>query len=410
LTDYPKLRLIEAFPAQDNLICLRDPLGFSDKMLLVPPNIYFICTLFDGKHAMIDIQAEYTRRFGDLLFSDKIKEIIEQLDQNLFLDSERFARAKAEAEEAFRTTPVRSAAHAGSAYESDPDKLRAQLDAYFTAEGGPGLPGSGRSDADRPDTDLIGLIAPHIDPRRGGLCYASSYAELFRSCSARTFVVFGISHMPTEKPFVLCDKDFETPLGNVPADRDLIAALSNRCRTDFTVDAFVHRQEHAVEFQALFLRYLYTEDITIVPLLCSSLGPSLRTGHSPYEDPEVRDFIDALAETLAGGKREICLLAGVDLSHIGGRFGQSLQLSPELLKRVEEDDLNMMRIVLDLDAEGFADLIAGEKDRRNVCGVPALYTMLKVIDAHRARLLRYDQAPEEATQSVVSFVSAAFYA
>ena len=45
-----------------------------------------------------------------------------------------------------------------------------------------------------------------------------------------------------------------------------------------------------------------------------------------------------------------------------------------------------------------------------MCGVPALYTLLKVTAARSARLLRYDQAVEEPTQSVVSFAAAALYA
>ena len=69
----------------------------------------------------------------------------------------------------------------------------------------------------------------------------------------------------------------------------------------------------------------------------------------------------------------------------------------------------MMQNVVDLDAEGFVDFIRQEKDRRNECGVPAIYTLLKLIDSQSARMLRYDQAAEEATQSVVTFTAAAFY-
>ena len=72
MSDCPLLRPLEAFPVKDNLIGLRDPLGFSKQVLLLSPNTFFICTLFGGKHTIIDIQAQYTRRFGDLIFSDKI--------------------------------------------------------------------------------------------------------------------------------------------------------------------------------------------------------------------------------------------------------------------------------------------------------------------------------------------------
>ena len=436
-SNYPKLRYVEAIPAQDGMICLRDPLGFSDKMLLLPIDVYFICSLFDGKHSILDIQTEYARKFGNLLFEARAREIIEQLDSCLFLDSRRFAEARTEALESFRKSPLRKASHAGAAYEVDPEKLRLQLRGFFAPPEGPGLPlqeGHGlppqespgrppqvppRTDLPRPDLPganppsgkLRGLIAPHIDLRRGGPCYAWSYAELARECTARTFVVLGISHIGTQRRYVLTDKDFETPLGTVPANRELIEAISSRCRIDFSVDEFTHRQEHSIEFQALFLQYLFAgrEDISIVPILCSSLNSIILAGNSPVEDPEAGNFIDALKEAVSRYDREVCVIAGVDLSHVGQRFGQDLALSPNLLAKLEEDDRNMMQNVVDLDAEGFVDFIRQEKDRRNVCGVPAIYTLLKLIDSQSARMLRYDQAAEEATQSVVTFTAAAFY-
>ena len=70
MNDYPKLRGVEAIPIRDNQICLRDPMGFSEKMLLLNPATLFICSLFDGRNSIVDVQAQYTRRFGDLLFND----------------------------------------------------------------------------------------------------------------------------------------------------------------------------------------------------------------------------------------------------------------------------------------------------------------------------------------------------
>jgi len=91
--DYPKLRPINAFPVQmsgQSLICLQDSQNISEKALFLPPQTYYIVTLLDGQHSLLDIQAEYMRQFGDLLFTEKLQEIIHQLDENFFLESERF--------------------------------------------------------------------------------------------------------------------------------------------------------------------------------------------------------------------------------------------------------------------------------------------------------------------------------
>ena len=69
----------------------------------------------------------------------------------------------------------------------------------------------------------------------------------------------------------------------------------------------------------------------------------------------------------------------------------------------------MLEYVEKLDGEGFFSSILKERDRRRICGLPAIYTMLKVLEAKEGRLLRYGQAYTPETQSVVSFASLGFY-
>lgn len=131
-----------------------------------------------------------------------------------------------------------------------------------------------------------------------------------------------------------------------------------------------------MEFQVLLLRYLFPErkDLRIVPVLCSSL-PQVLTGEPPQANAEAEEFLAAMGEVLAQREEGAVLIAGVDLSHLGRRFGQELNLA----------------------------------DRRNVCGVPGIYSLLRLLPPASARLLCYGQAPDPETQSVVTFMSAAFY-
>jgi len=403
--DYPKLRPVEALPTQEELIALRDPQGFSDKLLLVPPPLFFVVSLFDGRHSLLDIQEEYTRTFGELLFREKVRQIVEQLDEALFLDSDRFRLARARMVEEFRAATVRQATHAGVSYEARPEQLERQLASLFTDPEGPGPP-----DSSRPSGRLRALIAPHIDLNRGGRCFAWSYAELARECRANTFVILGIAHVPTRHPFVLTAKDFQSPIGPVAADRDFLKELDSHCRTNFYEDEFVHRNEHSVEFQTLFLKYLYreSEKLKIVPILCS-LPPQLYhdgeiTGHT-----EIEEFIEALGAVVKKRGSEVCCIAAVDLSHVGRRFGQEMDMSPELLRRVESADRAMINTILSGEAETFVREILQDQDRRNVCGVPAIYALLRVLDPREGKLLRYEQAVDAATQSMVSFMAGAFY-
>jgi AmmeMemoRadiSam system protein B len=404
--EYPKLRPVEAFAVEGNVICLRDPEGFTDKIIMLKPEAFFICTLFDGTHSILDIQAEFTKQFGVLLISDTIHQIIRQLDQCLFLENERYFEARKNAIDAFRTNPLRSAMHAGTAYESDADKLKGQLDNFFIQKDGPGYP-----DTSDPTGRLVGLIAPHIDIRRGGLCFAKSYAELARECKAKIFLILGIAHSQTEKTFVLTEKDFETPFGTVRSEKRFISLLKQKCKEDFFQDEFVHKTEHSVEFQVLFLKYLFQHNngIAIIPVLCSSMHRSIAKGISPYEEEEIKDFIDALRATLAEFDDDVCIIAGVDLSHIGQRFNQNITVTDTIIDQLEKNDKKLLAPVLEGDAENFMKLINEQQDRTNVCGIPAIYTLLKVIKPAESKLLLYDQAVDYTTNSIVSFAGAGFY-
>ncbi|MBN2323186.1 MAG: AmmeMemoRadiSam system protein B [Spirochaetes bacterium] len=402
--EYPKLRPLEAIPAEEGTVCLRDPAGFSDKLVFLPRELFFIVILFDGSHSILDIQEAYTRKFGELLFSARVREIIDKLDSALFLESERFEKYKENAIAGFKRLKIRPALHAGVAYEGDPAGLKARLDGLFEGAGE-----TASTSEERNEGTMAGIIAPHIDIKRGGGCFAQSYRALSFGSSADTFVVLGISHVPTARRFVLTDKDFETPLGAVPCDRVLTSELKGACGTDFYEDEWTHRQEHSVEFQAVFLRYLYPEKkIRIVPVLCSSreddyLVPSLG------KDPEFAEFTQALADAASKRKDRLCFIASVDLAHLGKRFGQDIRIDPPFLESAKQKDEAMIAHITDLDAEGFLGYIVKENDSRNVCGVPAIYAFLKLVDAKRAELFGYEQSVENETGSVVTFMSAGFY-
>jgi len=60
------------------------------------------------------------------------------------------------------------------------------------------------------------------------------------------------------------------------------------------------------------------------------------------------------------------------------------------------------------DSQGFYLKIAQEQDRRHVCGLPSLYTMLRLLDDAEGQLLSYDQWVDETGQGLVSFASLIF--
>ena len=128
--EYPRLRPVEVLPTTlrgQQVFCLRDPMHYTDAIVSVPPQTAAILDLFDGRHSLLDIQEAFARRFGVLLFREQLQQVIQSLDDCLLLESPRFAGHREALEDAFRRAPHRPARLAGTAYPSDPEALRREL-------------------------------------------------------------------------------------------------------------------------------------------------------------------------------------------------------------------------------------------------------------------------------------------
>ena len=157
----PKVRSLEAFPIQvegKEMVGIKDPVGISPEVIFVPPEAFFLISLMDGTNGLRDMQAAYMRKYGTLLFSDRIAELISQLDSYFLLENRHFEDHLQRLRDEFKQEGFRKAAFANRGYEADPAILKAQLTGYFTQQGGPGLPDEGAE-----KKVLRGFVAPHID-------------------------------------------------------------------------------------------------------------------------------------------------------------------------------------------------------------------------------------------------------
>ncbi len=403
----PRLRPLEAFPVQHEgreMIALRDPAGYTDAIMLLPRVLLEIVSLFDGEHSIADIQAAVMRRYAELVPRERITEIADALDEQGFLDSSRFAERRAAIDRAFLEAPTRPAAHGGGAYPLDPAEVRTFFDSFFAPPEGPGAVDGGGPGRPR----VIGAIAPHIDFHRGGSAYAWAYRDVAERSDADLFVVLGTCHAGMANPFALTLKAYESPLGQVPVDREFAEALATRARQDCFGSEAAHRKEHSIEFQAVFLRHLFAgrREISIVPVLASFAHEALASGGRVDDDPRIPRFLEALGETIAASGRRVTLIAGADLAHVGPRFGDPEPVSPADLATLGGEDRAMLEAVEAGDAEAFFDGVARDGDRRRICGLSPIYALLRALGGARGTLRRYGQWPDP--QGVVTFASVVF--
>ena len=415
MADKPRVRGIEAFPVQQDgktIIYLKDPLNFATPLGISPVG-YFLLVHFDGRHAYNDLREVFEQRFRSPLARAEFDQFVAMLDQHYYLKSERFEKYQQVVIDEFRARPSRAPAHVGGGYKNDPVELTAQLDSYFVEAKGPGLPAATNNTA-----TPKAIVAPHIDFHRGGPAYAWAYKPLAESAGADLYIILGTSHCGGQTPYILTRKNFETPLGLVETDSEFVEQLQAQSSEDCFVDEYLHRGEHSIEFQVLFLKYIAQKraalngeperPFKIVPILVSSFHSMMVSQTLPEATAPVGNFLRTLRQLAQQDTRRICFVAGVDLAHVGKQFGDEEPVDEQFLKWVEAEDRQLVDRLVDLDAPGFFNEISKDEDKRKICGFAPLYSLIHLLDGARGNHLHYGQAFTPETGSAVTFTSLVF--
>jgi AmmeMemoRadiSam system protein B len=214
-------------------------------------------------------------------------------------------------------------------------------------------------------------------------------------------VALGVAHASPQSPWVMTRKSYETPYGPLEVDAELFAEIQKNLWYDGTEEEAVHRREHSLEFQAVWLKALWGDQAPRwVPLLTSAFerfAPDQPPSTVERLEASIRHIGALLKRRVEEGQR-ILILGGVDFAHVGPRFGDEIALTPEVEKKIEAEDRKSIALASRLEADAFYLSGVGENAWRKVCGLSATYTALRWMRAiapeARGRLLTYGQAPD----------------
>ncbi len=382
------------------MITFVDPLQLSRQIPAVERGLIPLLEMLDGSHDLRDIQMKLMRSSGGTLVPlENIEAIIRMLDQAFMLESESFLLKKTDLVQEFEGSPMRQAAHAGRSYDADPARLTA-----FIADAERELPPLGQEQSDE---DVAGVMAPHIDI---GVAL-KTYVDVYRRLEDRhydTVIVFGVNHNGSGGLYCISEKTYVTPLGDLSAEREFIATLRGRVAPGtLTAGDFDHKTEHSIEFQTIFLRHYLQGDFRIVPILCGSIHEFILEGRSPFEDDRFVSMVQALASLIEERPARVLLVAGVDFSHIGPKFGHDAP-AERLLSRAQEDDESILKYLEKGEPEELFAFTARTQDRYNVCGLPALLVFSALLKGCRAEVIDHKAYDEQATRSAVTYASMVF--
>lgn len=392
------------------LFVLRDLEELTDKPLALSAGGMLLVSLLDGRRDAAAVAEEFEKATGNAVEDEVVLELAGALDEAGYLETPATAEKRRKARDEFKLGKVRPAVFAGPSYPAEPQALRAAIDGWLDA--GPKRKAASSPSAPAP----YALVAPHIDFNRGGPSYAHAYQALSERKAPDVVVALGVAHVSPDSPWTFTPKPYQTPFGDMQVDAELYDKLAAQLWYDPRADEWTHKNEHSLEFQATWLRWLWGERAPKwVPILVSSFERFSPDG-APSRIPTVTQALDKMAAVLAEEQargRSVLVLNGIDLAHVGPRFGDELELTPELEKKIEAEDRESLVAALAHDADGFYASAARDDGWRKVCGLSALYTGLRLTKglsggkAAPGRLLSYGQAPDPAG-GIVSFASAIF--
>ena len=206
---------------------------------------------------------------------------------------------------------IRPSPIAGHWYSANPQALRESIDDYLAAASLPPIKGK-----------VVGLIVPHA----GHLYSGPVAAYAFRAVAGMAIdlaVVVSPMHQYHPSPLLTsAHKAYATPLGDVPIDREAVAAIDRAMVTElgFGLSTIALDQEHSLEIELPFLQCVISGAFNLLPIMMRDQTPEV-----------ARSLGGALARTLAG--RSALLVASSDLSHFYPQE-QADQLDAAFLEQV----------------------------------------------------------------------------
>jgi MEMO1 family protein len=204
---------------------------------------------------------------------------------------------------------------------------------------------------------IVGAVVPHAGLVYSGPVAAHVYDALANDGFPETFVILGPNHNGIGAGVATTEEDFETPLGVVSIDHDIVSRLKGVVEND----PVSHRFEHSIEVQLPFLQYI-DRNIKIVPI---SMG---------FQDYETAvDTAKMLKKAISG--RDVCIIASSDLSHY---------IPPEKARQL---DAKVIEMILALDPKGMYDIVTSNDI--TMCGYGPVMTMLMSCGGKEAKLLKY---------------------
>jgi AmmeMemoRadiSam system protein B len=269
---------------------------------------------------------------------------------------------------------VRPSILAGTWYPKKPEQIQHVIQTFFQKVDSPPVPGP-----------VLGLICPHAGYIYSGQTAAYGYHQLKNQSFDVVVILSPMHHYGPGDYVINGDIAYETPLGEVPVQRDLLNKLIERVK----IETIFFDQEHAIEIQLPFLQSVL-DSFSIIPIM---------VGHNRVD--QVEEMVSGLVDILDGSHP--LLIASTDLHHMN-QYEAVKAADARVAETLTSFDLSAIRAVL------------SEPDC-SVCGrvpVSIILDVARRLGAHSIQILHQTTSADVVGNYIpgqynVGYLSAAIY-
>lgn|GEM_PF-6331646 len=347
--------------SEDNIdiVIITDSDGLVSQPIQMPSQLWESLQVFNIE----DINGKISR--GEYRFEielDQLRNIIYNLDIMGYLESPRFEYIKNENKK-FNDSPIRLPVCTGNVYPETKVELEQKINSILNL--------SKYNGKQKPKI----IFAPHLDYGTG-INTLKIYAEAFKPIVGHSYskvVMIGTSHYANTNLIMLCDKDYQTPIGLAKYDRQSTDKLLSHNKA--MIDNMAHRNEHSLELHLPFLQQILGTEIRYTFALTGILNHYYSDKNLlPTEDTDFNKLIGCLQEI--DDPDTLYVFSG-DLTHIGRKFGDettSLQMR-------DENEVFLSKIqhyLAESDSSNFYNTILPIDHKFRVCGLSPFYIGLSL--------------------------------
>ncbi len=257
---------------------------------------------------------------------------------------------------------IRKAAVSGQFYSNNATELKKQLKTFFdNAE-------------NKREGITRAVIAPHAGYVFSGQVAASAFKQVAPDRKIKNVFLLGSAHRVwVKQASVYFGKSYETPLGDVPVNTEIVKKLLKT--TPFKFNKKAHENEHSLEVEIPFLQYHLKNDFQIIPILVNTRNPE-----------EIKSIANTLRPYFT---RDNLFVISTDFSHYPNNKNacRTDSLTAEALSTGDTQ-----KILKQIQANEQADI---PQLKTSMCGLSAILVLLELMEeSHSIEKIAYQNSSD----------------